>query len=150
MSVLNLKRLFALAIILILCSSALSITVLQPNAEGEADSGIWRIEKAVDFLINSQFHQNLNLCCEAPDVAPNMYWLVSDNLWAWKALKAANESRLSNAAEAGRIASAIENKLKEKAQLHNLPTDSNGFPVSFMHEAVIGDVIPTLHRTSTD
>ncbi len=52
MSVLNLKRLFALAIILILCSSALSITVLQPNAGGEADSGVGRIEKAVDFLIN--------------------------------------------------------------------------------------------------
>jgi hypothetical protein len=150
MSVLNLKRLFALAIILILCSSALSITVLQPNAGGEADSGIGRIEKAVDFLINSQFNQTLSLCREAPEFAPNMYWLVSDNLWAWKALKAGNESRLSNAAEAGRIASAIENKLKEKAQLHNLPKDSNGFPISFMHEAVIGDVIPTPNRNSTN
>jgi len=149
MLVLNLKRLFALAIILILCSSALSITVLQPNAEGEADSGIGRIEKAADFLINSQFNQNLNLCREAPEVAPNEYWLVSDNLWAWKALKAANESRLSNAAEARRIASAIENKLKEKAQLHNLPKDPNGFPISFMHEAVIGDVVPTPNRANT-
>jgi len=149
MSVLNLKRLFALAIILILCSSALSITVLQPNAEGEADSGIGRIEKAVDFLINSQFNQSLNLCREAPDVAPNVYWLVSDNLWAWKALKAANESRLSNAAKAGQIASIIEIKLKEMAQLHNLPKDSNGLPISFMHEAVIGDIIPTPNRNST-
>jgi hypothetical protein len=149
MSVLNLKRLFALAIILILCSSALSITVLQPNAGGEANSGVGRIEKAVDFLINSQFNQNLNLCRAAPEVAPNMYWLVSDNLWAWKALKVANESRLSNALEAGRIAPAIETKLKEKAQLHNLPKDSNGFPISFMHEAVIGDVIPTPNRAPT-
>lgn len=150
MSVLNLKRLFALAIILILCSSALSVTVLQPNAGGEADSGIGRIEKAVDFLINSQFNQNLNLCRAAPVVAPNMYWLVSDNLWAWKALKVANESRLSNALEAGRIAPAIETKLKEEAQLHNLPKDSNEFPISFMHEAVIGGVIPTPNHTSTD
>ena len=150
MSVLDLKRLFALAIILILCSSALSITVLQPNAGGEAESGIGRIEKAVEFLINSQFNQNLNLCREAPNVRPNMYWLVSDNLWAWKALKAANESGLSNAAEAGRIASAIEDKLKEKAQLHNLSKDPNGFPLSFMHEAVIGDVIPTPNRNSTN
>jgi hypothetical protein len=100
MSVLNLKRLFALAIILILCSSALSITVLQPNAGGEADSGVGRIEKAVDFLINSQFNQNLNLCREAPVYAPNTYWLVSDNLWAWKALKMANASGISNAVEA--------------------------------------------------
>jgi len=150
MSVLNLKRLFAFAIILILCSSALSIIVLQPNAGGEADSGIGRIEKAVDFLINSQFNQNLNLCRVAPVVAPNMYWLVSDNLWAWKAFKVANESRLSDALEAGRIAPAIEAKLKEKAQLHNLPKDSNGFPISFMHEAVISGVIPTPNRTSTD
>jgi hypothetical protein len=68
---------------------------------------------------------------------------------AWKALKAANESRLSNAAEAGRIASMIETKLKEMAQFYNLPKDSNGFPISFMHEAVIGDVIPTPNRNST-
>jgi hypothetical protein len=149
MLALNLKRLFASTIILILCLSAFSFAVLQLNIGREADSGTGRIEKAVDFLINSQFNQDLNLCREAPDVAPNVYWLVSDNLWAWKALKAANESRLSNAAEAGRIASAIEIKLKEMALLHNLPKDSDGFPTSFMHEAVIGDVVPTPNRANT-
>jgi hypothetical protein len=149
MLALNLKRLFASTIILILCLSAFSFAVLQQNVRREADSGIGRIEKAVDFLINSQFNQNLNLCRVAPRVAPNKYFLVSDNLWAWKALKAANESRLSNAAEAGRIASIIENKLKEMALLHNLPKDSDGFPISFMHEAVIGDIIPTPNRNST-
>jgi parallel beta-helix repeat protein len=120
---------------------------LQPNAGGEADSGIGRIEKAVDFLINSQFNQNLNLCRAAPEAAPNQYWLVSDNLWAFRALKMANESGLSNAIEAGRVASLIEAKLKEKVNIHNLPTDPNGFPISFMHEALIGDSIPTPNRT---
>jgi len=149
-SVLNLTRLFSLAIILMLCLSILSVVVSQPNAGGEVVSGVKRIEKAVNFLTNSQFNESLSLCREVPAVAPNTYWLVSDNLWAWKALKLANESRLSDALEAGRIAPAIETKLKEKAKLHNLPKDSNGFPISFMHEAVIGDVIPTPNRTSTN
>jgi len=144
-----LKKLFSGIILTLLLTSMLTLAFsFQPilNFKTYANSAATRVEKAVDFLILSQFDSRLNLCREAPDVAPNVYWLVSDNLWAWKALKAANESRLSNAAEAGRIASAIENKLKEKAQLHNLPKDPNGFPISFMHEAVIGDVIPTPNR----
>ena len=150
MLALNLNRLFASTIILILCLSAFSFAVLQPNVVAVASSGFGRIEKAVDFLINFQFNQTLSLCRAAPYFAQDSYWLVSDNLWAWKALKVANESRLSNAAEAGRITSVIETKLIEKAQLYDLPKDPNGFPISFMHEAVIGDVIPTPNRTSTD
>lgn len=143
---LNLKRLFSLAIILILCLPTLSIIASQPNAGGEVDSGITRVEKAVNFLM-SQFNPQMNLCREAPNVARNMYWLVSDNLWAWKALTMANESRLFNAVEAGRIANLVEAKLKEKAIIHNLPTNSEGLPISLMHEALIGDVIPTPNHT---
>jgi hypothetical protein len=111
------------------------------------NSAATRVEKAVDFLISSQFDSQLNLCREAPMAAPNHYWLVSDNLWAFKALKMANESRLANAVEAGRVANLIEAKLKEKTNTYNLPADPNRFPISFMHEAVIGDSIPTPNRT---
>ena len=117
------------------------------NFKAHANSAATKVEKAVDFLILSQFDSQLNLCREAPEAAPNRYWLVSDNLWAFRALKMANKSSLSNAIEAGRIANLIEAKLKEKANIHNLPTDPNGFPISFMHEVVIGDSIPTLNRT---
>jgi len=150
MSVLNLKRLFALAIILILCSSALSITVLQPNAEGEADSGIGRIEKAVDFLINSQFNQNLNLCREAPVYAPNTYWLVSDNLWAWKALKMANASGISNAVKAGAVAEKIRTKLVSLANNYSLPKDADGLPISNAHEVVLGNTVLPPYRSETN
>jgi len=128
-------------------TSAFSFQSIFIFKAAHANSAATRVEKAVDFLIFSQFDSHLNLCREAPEAAPNRYWLVSDNLWAFRALKMANESGLSNAIEAGRVANLIEAKLKEKANIHNLSTDSDGFPISFMHEAVIGDSIPTPNRT---
>ncbi|MGA2767222.1 MAG: hypothetical protein ABSF24_02760 [Candidatus Bathyarchaeia archaeon] len=108
------------------------------------------VEKAADFLLNKQFDRSLGLCREAPNVAPNTYWLVSDNLWAWKALSMANEYGLSNAAEAEATAQKIRAKLAGLAVNYNLPTDSNGLPRSYVHEAVIGDVASPPYRTETD
>jgi hypothetical protein len=108
-----------------------------------------QVEKAVDFLIHCQFNESLNLCHDVPNKPPNTYWLVSDNLWAWKALKVANETYYFGAGKVGQVADRIEAKLKEDATLYNLPRDSNGFPISYMHEAVIGDVIPTPNRNAT-
>jgi hypothetical protein len=45
------------------------------------------LQKAADFLNNTQYNSTLNLCREAPNVAPNTYWLVHDNLLAYHALK---------------------------------------------------------------
>lgn len=42
---------------------------------------------AAEFLNNTQFNQTVGLCREAPNVAPNTYWLVNDNLLAYHALK---------------------------------------------------------------
>jgi len=143
------KTVSAIMLTLLLTSMLTLAFSFQPifNSKAHANSAATRVEKAVDFHVLSQFDSHLNLCREAPEVAPNQYWLVSDNLWAFRALKMANELGLSNAVEAGRVANLIEAKLKEKANIHNLPTDPNGFPISFMHEAVIGDSIPTPNRT---
>ena len=108
-----------------------------------------QVEKAVDFLTYYQFNESLGLCRDAPNNPSNTYWLVSDNLWAWKALKTANENYYFGAEDVGRVADEIEAKLKEDATLYNLPRDRNGFPISFIHEAVIGDVIPTPNRAPT-
>ncbi len=108
------------------------------------------VEKAADFLLNKQFNRSLGLCREAPNVAPNTYWLVSDNLWAWKALSMANEYGLSNAAEAEATAEKIKAKLAELAVNYKLPTDSNGLPKSYAHETVIGDMAPPPYRTETN
>jgi len=108
-----------------------------------------QVEKIVDFLVHYQFNGSLDLCLEAPNVAPDTYWLVSDNLLAWKALEVANEMYYYGAGEVRQVADRIETKLKEDATLYNLPRDSNGFPISFMHEAVISDIMPTPNRSAT-
>jgi hypothetical protein len=138
-----------LRVVLLISPLVLSAFSITTSAGSDSTSSSLQVEKAVDFLVNSQFNESLSLCREAPAVAPNTYWLVSDNLWAWKALKVANEMYYFDAGEVGRAANRIEAKLKEDATLYNLPRDANGFPISFMHEAVIGDNITTPNRNAT-
>jgi len=138
-----------LRVVLLISPLVLSAFSVTTSAGSDSASSSLQVEKAVDFLVNSQFNESLSLCREAPAVAPNTYWLVSDNLWAWKALKVANETYYFGAGEVGRVADGIEAKLKEDATVYNLPQDPNGFPISFMHEAVIGDVILTPNRNAT-
>jgi hypothetical protein len=125
-----------------------SMLLLSGSCHSTESTSLAGVEKAINFLVHIQFNQSLGLCRES-HLAPNVYWLVSDNLWAWKALKAANETYYFGAEDVGRVADEIEAKLKEDATLYNLPRDLNGFPISFMHEAVIGDVIPTPNLSTT-
>ena len=118
------------------------------NFDAHSSSAVTRVESGVDFLILSQFDSNLSLCREAPLTAPNNFWLVSDNLWAFKALKMANESGLSSAAEAGAVAEKIREKIMELAAYYGLPTDAEGLPISYANEAVIGDFAPPPYRTN--
>jgi hypothetical protein len=134
-----------IALILLFASAPLFLSV----SSSSRSESLTMIEKTVSFLVNSQFNESLGLCRESPNLAPDIYWLVSDNLWAWKALKVANETYYFGAGDVGRVADGIEAELKEDAMLYNLPRYANGFPISFMHEAVIGDVIPTPNRTAT-
>jgi len=90
------------------------------------------LEKVAVFLKGSLYYAPLQLCRESPNVAPNTYWLCSDNLLAYKALEKWDPA----------ISTAIKNKLKEHATTYNLPKDANGLPISYKHEAVIGDIIP--------
>ena len=111
-------------------------------------SNQWEVERAVDFLVNRQFNRDLNLCRDSPYAEPNTYWLVSDNLWAWKALKLASESDLPNANEAGKVFPIINARLIELAANYHLPIDSYNLPISYSHEAVIGDIaLPPYNST---
>jgi len=129
----------------------ISMLLLSGSSHSTESTSLAGVEKVINFLIHIQFNQSLGLCRESPNLAPNVYWLVSDNLWAWKALKVANETYYFGAGEVGRVADEIGTKLREEGQLYNLPRDLNntGFPKSFMHEAVIGDVIPTPNCNAT-
>lgn len=91
-----------------------------------------RVDLAVNFL-ESQYNSSLNLCREAPYVAPNTYWVLGDNLFAYKAFELADKPELAN---------SIKSKIIELADEYNLPKDQNSLPVSYAHEAVIGDVVP--------
>jgi len=137
---------FGTVLILLFASAPLSFSV----SLSSGSESLTMVEKAVNFLVKSQFNESLGLCSEAPNVAPNTYWLVSDNLWAWKALSMANESGLSNAAEAEATADKIRAKLAGLAVNYNLPNDSNGLPKSYAHETVIGDVAPPPYNASTN
>ncbi len=95
-----------------------------------------RLKYAVEFL-KSRYDPRVCLCAESPRAAPNIYWLVSDNLLAYKALEK----------HAPEISNIIKSKLTELAKVYTLPTDPQGLPISYKHEAVIGDIIPIPFKT---
>jgi hypothetical protein len=90
-----------------------------------------KLKDAVEFL-KRMYNSTIGLCAEAPRVAPSTYWLLSDNLWAYKALEKYDPQ----------LSSAIKSKLIELAEAYNLPRDNQGLPISYKHEAVIGDAVP--------
>jgi hypothetical protein len=96
------------------------------------------IQSAVEFLQN-MYNPSVKLCAEAPKTAPNTYWLVSDNLWAFKALEKYNP----------KLSKTIKSKLIELAKAYKLPRDVEGLPISYKHEAIIGDTIPASFNTTT-
>ena len=67
----------------------ISMLLLSGSSHSTESTSLAGVEKAINFLVHIQFNQSLGLCRES-HLAPNVYWLVSDNLWAWKALKMAN------------------------------------------------------------
>lgn len=67
----------------------ISMLLLSGSSHSTESASLASVEKAINFLVHIQFNQSLGLCRES-HLAPNVYWLVSDNLWAWKALKMAN------------------------------------------------------------
>lgn len=139
------KIAFGIALVLLV-----SMLLLGGSSHSTESTSLVGVEKAINFLVHIQFNQSIGLCRESPNFAPNVYWLVSDNLWAWKALKMANESGLSNAAEAGAAAERIKAKLVELAVQYGLPRDADGLPQSYVHEAVIGRLALPPYRTETN
>ena len=94
-----------------------------------------RLRHAADYLI-SQYNSSLGLVAEAPTVAPNTYWLVSDNLLAQTALASYDPA----------ISSNIRESLQEYAHTFRVPTNAAGLPISYKHEALIGERVPLPFR----
>jgi hypothetical protein len=93
-------------------------------------------QKANTYLAN-KYNPTLHLIAETN--TSEKYWLVSDNLLASYALKSYNLT----------ISNAIIEKLTFLADQYNLPVDSKGLPISYKHEALIGDILVDSLRNSS-
>jgi hypothetical protein len=87
------------------------------------------LEKAVAYLRTVAYNPDLKLCREAPGVAPNVYWVASDNLLAYKALEPYDLQ----------VASTIRSELVRIAELYNLPASRDGAPLSLRYDVIIRD-----------
>jgi hypothetical protein len=112
-------------LVFLLVSLALSAAVDVRAANSTQDN----FNRAVSYLRNVAYNPEIRLCREAPRVAPNTYWIASDNLLAFKALEP-NDTQLS---------STIHSKLVQLAQLYHLPTSGDQLPLSLRYDVVIRD-----------
>jgi len=87
------------------------------------------LEEAVAYLRTIAYNPDLKLCREAPRVAPNVYWVASDNLLAYKALEPYDTHS----------ASAMRSELVRIAELYNLPTSRDGVPLSLRYDIIMRD-----------
>lgn len=88
-----------------------------------------KLNRAVTYLLKIAYNPDLHLCREAPRVAPNIYWIASDNLLAYKALEP-YDSQLS---------SMISSELVRLAKVYNLPTSRVGIPLSLRYDVLMRD-----------
>lgn len=93
------------------------------------DSAQDNLDLAISYLRNA-CNDTLHLCREAPRVAPNVYWIASDNLLAFKALEPYDPQ----------LSSTISSELVRLAKVYHLPTSSEyGVPLSLRYDVVMRD-----------
>lgn len=88
-----------------------------------------RLAKAVEYLRTVAYNPSLKLCREAPRVAPNVYWIASDNLLAYKALEPFDAN----------LSATIRSELIKIAKDYNLPHSKDGVPLSLRYDVVMRD-----------
>lgn len=98
------------------------------GVEAVAISEQERLEKAVAYLQTVAYNPDLELCREAPRVAPNVYWVASDNLLAYKALEPYDS----------KLASTIRSRLVEIGKEYRLPVSRRAFLSAFGMRLCLG------------
>jgi hypothetical protein len=98
--------------------------------------------RAVKYLI-SGYNSTVGLIPEVPswfEPLPlnHLYWLTSDNMLAYYALKNYDAA----------VSNAILNKIKGYAINYSLPVNSEGVPISYKHEVLIGTALPETFNLS--
>lgn len=85
---------------------------------------------AMNYLENS-YNPILHLIPETKN--SETYWMVSDNLLASYALRNYNQT----------MSNEINDTLKAFSACYNLPLDARGIMISYKHEALIGEILPS-------
>jgi hypothetical protein len=116
-----LTRLALLMLLVLLAQGTQAVAIPAPSQEN--------LEKAVAYLRTVAYSPDLKLCSEAPRVAPNVYWVASDNLLAYKALEPYDLH----------VASTIRSELVRIAELYDLPSSKEGVPLSLRYDVVLDD-----------
>jgi hypothetical protein len=107
--------------IVILLVATIDVKIVAASATNQ------NLHIAVEYLRSVAYNPALRLCREAPSVAPNIYWVASDNLLAFKALEPYDSE----------LASTIRSELVRIAELYNLPTSRDGVPLSLRYDVLI-------------
>jgi len=115
------RRLAVLMLLVLLARGGEAIAISAPSQEN--------LQKAVAYLRTVAYNPDLRLCREAPRVAPNVYWVASDNLLAYKALVPYDPQ----------LAYAIRSELVRVAELYALPSYRDGIPLSLRYDVIIRD-----------
>ena len=110
-------------LILILAASPIEVGIAATT------SGNQSLHRAVAYLRATAYNPDVELCREAPRVAPSVYWVASDNLLASKALEP-YDSKLS---------SRMRSRLVEIAKTYSLPVSVDGVPLSLRYDVVMRD-----------
>jgi hypothetical protein len=97
---------------------------------------------AAHYLLDYTYNSTMGLCSEVRGKSGNslnysgqVFWICSDNLLAYYALKQYDEN----------VSNTIGDTLRIYANMsiYKLPKDSAGLPISYKHEAIVpGDVLP--------
>lgn len=107
-------------VILVLLMAAIDVRVVAaPTSQN--------LQIAVEYLRSVAYNPALRLCREAPSAAPNIYWVASDNMLAFKALEPHDSE----------LASTIRSELARIAQLYNLPRSPDGVPLSLRYDVIM-------------
>ncbi len=114
------------------------ITSLQNQFEAYIHSQLlgYPLTKADEFLAYHLYNPEYGLLPEADDIP--VYWITCDNMLAWYALKDFNKT----------ISDNILSTIKQYAINYSLPVDANGMPISYKHEVLLRETIPTAANDS--
>lgn len=129
------KRITLAALSYLLCISLFPIMLPESNlVEGRLSDSY--ITKADEFLAYHLYNPQYGLLPEADDIP--VYWVTCDNMLAQCALKDFVPT----------ISANISATIKQYAINYSLPVDANGIPISYKHEVLLGETIPTAANDS--